>query len=724
MHRTLLGASAACAILAFAAAAGRAAEPAARPWMQPGLSPDKRATLVQQHISLEEQIALLHGVMPLLLRPLPPGVAMSAGYVAGLPRLGLPALRESDASLGVANAGRKDDDATPLPSGIAMASTWSPELAFEGGAMIGKQARQKGFNVLLAGGVNLLREPRNGRNFEYLSEDPLLAGVMDGASIRGIQSQHIVSTAKHFALNDQETGRQSLSADIGEAAFRESDLLAFEIAIERGDPGSVMCAYNRINSVYACENESLLNGVLKHDWGWKGWVMSDWGAVHSLGSAVAGLDQESGEQLDKQVYFGAPLLQAVKSGEIPAARVHDMAHRVLRAMFAKGLVDHPLAPEGLDTQADAAVSGRAAEQGLVLLKNQGGLLPLTARVKRIAVIGSHADVGVLSGGGSSQVIPLGSIRFPAPKGAPEWGGGIVYQPSSPLKAIQARAGRAEVVYADGVDPAAAAALARTADVVVVFANQWASEGLDVSLNLPDGQDQLIAAVAEANPHTVVVLETGGPVLMPWLGEVGAVLEAWYPGARGGEAIARVLYGEVDAAGRLPITFPAGEDQLPHPRLPGAGQPEGFSVDYAEGSDVGYRWFAKTGRKPLFPFGYGLSYAQFRYSGLKVAGGRTVTVSFRVTNTGARAGIDTPQVYLAASPARAQQRLLGWSRTALRPGESREVTVTADRRLLADWDTRAHGWRLQGGAYKVFVGADAASPALEGAARIDAATLAP
>ena len=253
------------------------------------LSPDRRAELLLRAMTLEEQVSLLHGSMPAFLRPLPPGVQMSAGYVPGIARLGVPALRESDASLGVANAGRKDDDATPLPSGLALASTFSPQLLFQGGAMIGKEARQKGFNVMLAGGANLVRDPRNGRNFEYLGEDPLLAGVLDGASIRGIQSQHVVSTAKHFALNDQETGRTSLSADIGEAALRESDLLAFEIAIETGKPGSVMCAYNRINGVYACENPTLLNGVLKHDWGWPGWVMSDWGAVHSLASATAGL---------------------------------------------------------------------------------------------------------------------------------------------------------------------------------------------------------------------------------------------------------------------------------------------------------------------------------------------------------------------------------------------------------------------------------------------------
>ncbi len=704
-------------------------------WTNTRLSPDRRADLLLQAMTPDEQASLLHGSMPLFMRPMPAGVVASAGYFDGVPRLGVPALRESDASLGVANAGRVNDDAAPLPSGLALAATWSPALAFDGGAMIGKEARQKGFNIMLAGGVNLVRDARNGRNFEYLSEDPLLSGVMAGASIRGIQSQHIVSTTKHFVLNDQETGRQIYSANIAEAPFRESDLLAFEIAIEKGDPGSVMCAYNRINGVYACENAALLTGVLKQDWGWRGWVMSDWGAVHSLGAAMAGLDQESGQQLDEKVFFDAPLRQAAKAGDIPTSRVHDMAHRILRSLFAKGVMDPAPAAGPLDTAADSAVSGRTADQGIVLLKNQAGLLPLAKGARRIVVIGSHADIGVLSGGGSSQVVPLGSVKFPAPKGAPSWGGGIVYQPSSPLKAIQARAGVA-VTFNDGADPAAAAALAKGADVAVVFASQWSTEGLDVDLSLPGGQDALIEAVAAANPRTIVVLETGGPVLAPWLDKAGAVLEAWYPGAQGGEAVARVLFGEVNPSGRLPVTFPAAEDQLPRPQLPGAGEapPEGgaapasapkpFDVDYPEGSDVGYRWFAKTGRTPLFPFGYGLSYTTFRHTGLRVSGGRTLTISLKVTNTGPRAGIDTPQVYLDKAPTRTQQRLLGWSRVALKPGESRQVKLVADRRLLADWDVKSHGWRLAGGAYTVSLGAHSAARDLHASAEVAAAVLGP
>ena len=730
----LAGASCAAIILALGFSAW-AAKPAGEPWRDARLSPDRRADLLLDRMTLDDQIALLHGHMAVLMKSRPPGLIQSAGWVPGQPKYGVPAQSESDASLGVANAGRGDgDDATPLPSGLALASTFSPELAYEGGAMIGKEARQKGFNVLLSGGANLARDPRNGRDFEYLGEDPLLGGKLDAASIRGIQSNHIISTAKHYALNDQETGRQILSAEIDEAALRESDLLEFKIAIEGGHPGSVMCSYNRLQGTYACENPFLLTDVLKHDWGYPGYVMSDWGAVHSLAAAKAGLDQESGQEIDKQVFFDAPLKAAAKDGEIPARQVRQMAHRVLRSLFAEGLYDHPLAPGGLDTRADSLVSGKVAEQGIVLLKNEGGVLPLAASAGRIAVIGGHADVGVISGGGSSQVIPKGSFKLPPPKGSPGWGGGIVFHPSSPMKAMQARA-KGQVEYTDGTDPAAAAALAKGADVAIVFATQWNSEGVDGPLQLTGGQDALIEAVAAANPHTIVVLETGNPVLMPWLDKVQGVLEAWYPGALGGEAIAKVLYGDVDASGRLPISFPKSEDQLPRPELPGlknalpegttTAQPEPpFDVHYTEGSDVGYRWYAAKGMTPLFPFGYGLSYTGFRYGGLKAAGGKGLSVSFTLTNTGKRAGIETPQLYLASGPHRTQQRLLAFARVPLKPGESRTVTLTADPLLLADWDEAGHRWKRDAGRYQLFVGKSAGAAELKGGATLTAETMAP
>jgi beta-glucosidase len=403
-----------------------------------------------------------------------------------------------------------------------------------------------------------------------------------------------------------------------------------------------------------------------------------------------------------------------------------MAHRVLRAMIANSLFEHPVTPGEPDLARGAAVARKAAEAGIVLLKNDGGRLPLEG-VRRIAVIGGRADLGVLSRGGSSQVIPKGSARFDPPPGAPPWGQGVVYHPDPPLAAIRERAANVAVSFDDGSEPARAAEAARAADVAIVFAGQWATEAMDTSLELPDGQDALIAAVAAAQPSTVVVLQTGNPVLMPWLDQVQAVVEAWYPGSQGGEAIAAVLFGEANPSGRLPITFPAAAADLPHPELPGAdlppvtprGDPEPFEVDYHEGADVGYRWFARTGAKPLFPFGFGLSYTRFAYRGLEVEGGETLRIGLEVANTGERAGTEVVQLYLEAAPGRDQQRLLGWARVSLEPGEARRVAITAEPRLLADWDIAGHGFRIAGGDYRVFVGPDAATAALRGTAKVDA-----
>jgi beta-glucosidase len=733
MKSRMMGGVAALALSA-ALTAPALAQTQTFPWSDTSLSPDRRAELVLGQMTPDEKIALIHGNFPRVMKPgPPPGVQSSAGFIAGIPRLGLPDLRESDASLGVATAGRKDDDAAALPSGMLLASTWSPDVAFAGGTMIGKETRQKGFNVLLNGGVNLTRDPFNGRNFEYLGEDPLLAGTMAGAAIRGIQSAHVVSTTKHYLMNDQETGRGVFDARISEAAMRESDLLAFEIAVKTGQPGSVMCAYNRINGDYACENHHTLTDALKTDWGWKGWVMSDWGAVHSLGAAAAGLDQESGQELDRQVFFDQPLRLALASGQLPQARLDDMVRRILRSEFAFGLVDPLPPPTPLDVKADAAVTQAEAEAGIVLLKNDGNVLPLAANAKRIAVIGGHADLGVLSGGGSAQVIPLGSQVLPRPPGAPEWVEGTVYHPSAPLTAIKARA-KGEVTFQSGTDVPAAVATARAADVAVVFVEQWASEAIDVPIRLSAEQEALIEAVAQANPKTVVVLENGGPLLMPWIGKVRGVVEAWYPGMRGGEAIARVLFGEVNPSGRLPATFAADAGQLPRSKPVGADRPQpagaapgsgaSFPVEYKEGSSAGYRWFAEQGSKPLFPFGYGLSYTRFRYGALQLSGGQPLSASLAVTNTGQREGVETVQLYLKKGPARTQRRLLGWAQVKLKPGETRTVQITAEPKLLADWNDQAHGWTIAAGRYEVFAGPNAESAAASGAATLEAQTLAP
>jgi beta-glucosidase len=683
------------------------------PWSNRALSADARASLVEKELTQDEKFQLIRSYFGDKTNgATPPTAALgSAGYVPAIPRLGIPAIQETDAGLGVTRPGASGTGATALPAGLATAASWDPDLAYDGGAMIGQQARRKGFSVLLAGGINLVRDPRNGRNFEYAGEDPLLAGVMVGHTIRGVQDQKIISTIKHYALNALESGRMTISADLNEQAMREADLLAFEIAIGIGDPGSVMCAYNRINGVYACENDFLMNKVLKGDWGYKGYVMSDWGAVHSAAPAVmAGLDQESaGEVFDAQVFFDKPLRAAVSAGQVPQSRLDDMVHRILRTMFAKGIIDDPVKPAKIDYDADGLVSRRLAEAGAVLLRNQDEILPLSRKLKSIAVIGAHADVGVLTGGGSSSVTsPSGN---PVPGLSPqEWPGPVRYQPSSPLKAIQALSG-GRVQYADGTDVVAAAKLAGGADVAIVFAQQWAAESFDrPDMLLPDNQDALIAAIAKANPHTVVVLENNGPVHMPWLGDVGAVLESWYPGARGGEAIARLLFGEVAPSGRLPLTWPKDESQLPHPAIAGAGLPPNGQpaekVDYnIEGADVGYRWFEKKKLEPLFPFGYGLTYTRFAYSQPKAHVGKDgkLTIAFEVRNVGLRDGTDVPQVYVNLPDATQPRRLIGWSRLTLGAGQSKHVEVVADPRLLARFDTTRNGWHVAAGNYSIHLG---------------------
>ena len=714
---------AAVTFLVFVNAAFALERHAARPWMNQMLSADRRAELALRSMTLEEKIGLLHGHAPLMMRNRNDNIGVISGYVEGVPRLGIPDLRETDAGLGVTSPTAPDisEGATVLPSGLAQAATWNFDLAFAGGAMIGSEAYRKGFNVLLAGALNLVREPRNGRNFEYAGEDPLLAGTMVGEEIRGIQSQHVISTTKHFVLNNQETGRGVLNARIDKAALRESDLLAFEIAIERGNPGSVMCAYNRVNDKYACENSDMLTRVLKHDWHYPGWTMSDWGATHSTEvGAMSGLDQEAGEEYDGRSYFNEPLRQAVLAGRIPIARLNDMVHRILRSMFAVGIVDNPAVSAPIDFAANADLAQRIEEQAIVLLKNDGKLLPLSNALRKVAIIGGHADIGVLGGGGgSSAVRPFGGSVLTLPGSQGEWPVFETYIGSSPLNVIAQRLPNANVRYSDGSNIAAAATLAADSDVVIVFATQWTTESADVpNLSLPGNQDALVAAVAAANPHTIVVLETGGPVLMPWLDSTAAVLLSWYPGARGAEAIARALFGDVNPSGRLPVTIPDSEAQLPRPKIPGyeklmrLRQTPGnehvpspaFDVEYFEGSNVGYRWFVSRHLAPLFPFGYGLSYTRFAYGNFQIEGGRALTVSFDVTNTGERAGMDTPQVYAALELGENEsiRHLVGWSKVTLEPGETRRVRVVASPRLLANFDVERNAWQIKGGQYNVSV----------------------
>jgi len=665
------------------------------------------------------------------IRPLPRG---AGGWVPGIPRLGIPDLYFSDGSVGVANS---EAPATALPSSIASAATWDLNLAYQYGQVIGTEMAAYGLNVNLGGNINLIgREPRDGRTFETKGEDPVLAGKITAAHIRAIQDQHVLGGMKHFAFNDQETGRFTANAEINERPARESDLLAFEIAFKDSNVQSVMCSYNLVNGVYSCENAHLLSDILKGDWGFQGFVMSDWWATHStVAAALAGLDQE---QPDNE-WFSA-LGQAVQGGQVPQSRLDDMVHRILRAMFETGLFDYPLSITPIDTAADQAIAQQVEEQGAVLLKNAGGQLPLHASaIGSIAVIGSHADVAVLSGGGSAQVYPTGGPALTEGYPCPPCWSEVIWDPSSPLQAIQAQAPKAKVQFDDGTNAASAASLAASSDVAIVFVSQWASEGMDLpNLNFTDvihatpiDQDALVSAVAAANPHTTVVMENGGPQVMPWLNQVNAVLEAWYPGLRGGEAIANLLFGSVNPSGKLPVTFPASVNDLPHPTIatpPDSSTP--FPVDYSEGFLVGYKWYDAKGITPLFPFGFGLSYTTFSFSNVTLvnnlaSGNPNFQVTFDLTNTGAVAGAAVAQVYVGfpADTGEPPKRLVGWQKVFLQPGAQQQVTVEVDENdsshPLSWWDVNSNSWQTAPGDYAVYLGnsSSQASLTLAGALHI-------
>jgi beta-glucosidase len=692
--------------------------PAAQPWLDLKLPTEERARAALAAMTEDEKLRLVFGfsdqavtevakvpddiVSPQLkAEVVARAVKGSAGFVPGVPRLGIPDQTQTDASIGVRNS---RIPSTALPSSLATAASFDPEVPRAGGAMIGAEARATGHNTMLSGGVNLAREPRNGRNFEYVGEDPLLAGTMAGALIEGIQSNRIISTIKHYAVNDQETQRTSLDVTISAEAMRQSDLLAFELAIEKGRPGSVMCSYNLINGRWGCENDYLLNKVLKHDWGFKGFVMSDWGAVHSTADAANdGLDQFTGFCcIGDKPWFAAKMLKAaLESGEIPQRRLDDMVERALWAMFAKGVVDDPVKPAPIDYAAHAAVSQQAAENSLVLLKNEGDLLPLHG-VRSVAVIGGHADQGVMAGGGSSDVTPVGGAIMIDQH---------TFLPSPPLAALKRELPRARIAFDTGIDPAAAAALAGKSDVAIVFVTQHDSEGYDGKLELADNQDALVSAIAKANPKTVVVVESGGAVFMPWLSQVSAVLEAFYPGLRGGPAIARILTGKVNPSGHLPISFPASTGQLAHPVLPGVGQPNDtpVAITYDEGAAIGYKWYDVKGYQPLFPFGYGLSYTRFEAAGLAARPqGHAIALSLSLRNIGKRAGKGLALVYVAPVDWKgvgweAPKRLGAFAKVALEPGQARSVELNVDPRLLATYEAAGNNWHIRAGDYRLMLG---------------------
>jgi beta-glucosidase len=697
-------------------------------WSDASLGPDARAGLVVKELTLDEKISLLHGQgMPFFVSG-PSESNGGAGYSIAIPRLGIPAIQMADSAYGVTRGDASGRYSTALPNDLAAASSWDPQAAYEYGALIGRELRQQGYSMSLGGGVNLTREPRNGRTFEYQGEDPLLAGTLDGNFIKGVQSEHIIGDIKHYALNDQESGRNAVNANIDKRSMRESDLRAFQIALEISDAGGVMCSYNRVNGDFACENSYLLTDVLKKAFHFKGFVLSDWGGTHSAVKAShAGLDQE---QPDKY-FFGDTLKKAVENGEVSQAEIDEHVHRIIRTIFASGLFDNPVVKQAPDVEHGYAVAEKIAEKSIVLLKNERNVLPLEPSVRTVVLIGGHADVGVISGGGSAQVDAPGGSAVPPPPARnimesfmrPAW------MPSSPLRALIAKLPTTKVTYLSGDDVAAAAAAAKAADVAIVFGYQWESEGIDLpTLALAPEQNTLIEAVAAANPKTIVVLETGSPATMPWIDKVAGVVEAWYPGIRGAEALASILTGKVNPTGKLAITFPKSDADLPHPMIvqppkestmdfsnigadisefmakSAKGLPP-FQTYYDEKLKVGYKWYDAEKKPVLFPFGFGLSYTTYAYSGLTVKNGDALAVSFAVKNTGKRSGTEIAQVYasLPDSAGEPPKRLIGWACVELAPGESKLVSIPVSQDRLTIFDEGTDDWKLVPGSYNVMAG---------------------
>jgi beta-glucosidase len=720
-------------LLAAALAAALSSCSRTAPFRDSRLPVERRVEDLLARLTLEEKVGMVSG-----------GSWMETRAVE---RLGVPALKMNDGPLGVrywspgVSAGEGSVGTTAFPAGVAMAATWDVDLVRREGRAIGQQVRAFGRNMLLGPTVNIARLPQWGRNFEGYGEDPYLASRMAVAYIRGLQGEGVIGTVKHYAANNQEFERNRVDVKISERALHEIYLPAFKAAVQEAGAGSVMSAYNKVNGFWCAENPHLLTEILKKQWGFKGFVVSDWASTHStVETANAGLDVEmpgaeslkpllSNPVFRKAGFMGgflAPekLLPAVNSGQVPRSRLDDMVRRILWAMFTNGLFDRQeSATQGeVDTPEQQAVAREAAVKSMVLLKNAGGVLPIRAgSVRSIAVIGPNAAVARTGGGGSSKVTP----RRPA---------------LSPLDGIKERAGTGiKVEYAPGCSmegedkaretPEAraaliheAASLAAKSDVALVFAGYSAEteqEMYDRKLELPAGQDDLIRAVARANRNTAVVINSGGPVLMPWIGQTPAVVAAWYLGQETGRAIASVLFGDTSPSGKLPVTFPrAWRDSAAYGNYPG----KNLTVEYAEGIYVGYRHFDKKNIAPLFPFGYGLSYTTFAYSDLKVSPpkttrGRPVEVSLSVRNSGSREGAEVVQLYVRdvqSSVDRPVRELKGFHRVALRPGESQTVSFTLDQNAMAFYDEGKKDWTAEPGVFEVQVGSSSRDIRLRGA----------
>lgn len=698
---------AACVALALPANAWAAGRCGSHAWCDTSLDADTRAGLLLAALTRDERISLLAGDE---LFGVAGGEGQHTGTSRGVPRVGLPDVFFSDGPVGP-----RQGKATGMPSPMSVAASFDPKNAFRHATIVGDEVRRKGNDVVYAPAVNMLRTPLNGRTFEYFGEDPFLSARTTVGWTKGVQSQGIIGNVKHYAVNNQEGAgaqvpgsplgtpvqgsRLTVDARLDERALREIYLPQFEAAVKEGGVGSVMCAYPRVNGQYACENQHLLEDVLKRDWGFKGFVLTDYGAgKNTVNSLNNGLDLDIWPAL---VYQPANVNAALASGLVSEAAVDEHVRRILRTLFAFGFFDRAAYPDNtssIDRNGHHAAAGEIEQQGIVMLENDGGILPLDAgKIGKLALIGPEAN-RLKDGGGSSAIDEF-----------------IL---TTPRQGIEARIGAGKVAFDDGSNASRAAQVARGADVAVVVVGDQMTEGSDkpcMGLNCGqvDGVDRdgLIEAVAAAQPRTVVVLQSGGPTLTPWRGKVRGLLEAWFPGQNGGTAMARVLFGDAEPGGRLPATFPLSEADEPV-----AGDPEkypgvGERVTYKEGVFIGYRWFDERRLGVAYPFGFGLTYTTFDYRGLRVrgAGTATPTVVAEVTNTGRRTATEVAQLYLGLpDPERGvrqpPRQLKGFEKVTIAPGRTKTVTFPLSARDFSYWSTAADGWRVARGCYGVGVGA--------------------
>ncbi len=739
MKKTQLKRTWSLCLLALTATALRmlgAQEPA---YLDATKSIDERVADLLLRLTVEEKVGMVH--------------AKSTFAVEGVPRLGIPELWMDDGPMGVReevgegfrNLNRGDDFATAMPATIGLAATFNTDLATAYGTVVGQEANQRHKNIMLGPSLNIQRTPLCGRNFEYMGEDPFLTSRIAVHYIQGEQSQGVASCAKHFAANNQEYQRGSINVEMDERTLREVYLPAFRACAQEAGVLSIMGAYNLFRGQHCCENDYLLNKVLKGEWGFKGLVMSDWGGVHSTSlAAMNGMDMEMGTRPPyTNNYLAGPFLEGLKSGKYPMGLLDDKVRRHLYVMFKLNMIHAPDAAPGdsenkgvLSTKAHQGIARRVAEESIVLLKNQD-LLPLNpANLKTIAVIGVNAVTKFAGGGGAANI--KAPYEITALEGNSNRAGGgvkIIYAPGYTPPTGRGRRDRGDAVplvtAASSNLISEAVAVAKSADVVIYVGGLNHNGGYDTEgtdrrdLKLPGAQDELLENIVRANPKTAVVFMGGGAVEMgPWLSRVPALLYAWYPGLEGGNALARVVFGDVNPSGKLPCTFPKRLADSPAHALNAYPGTNG-TVSYAEGLLVGYRWFDTMRIEPLFPFGYGLSYTKFKYSGLKLRPGKNpkgpgVTIEFEVANIGEREGAEVAQIYVEEidpRESRPLKELKGFAKVSLKPGQRQRVSVRLDQGAFAFYDPERKGWVAEKGEFKILVGSSSQDISLRGNYRL-------